>query len=167
MVLDLRVSEKGAVSFYGLNRFPFTLYREEWGAVFRASAVIHGFIFEHHSRLSCRGNCTHEQSPPAPPRADPSIVSGHGSSVWCRKSEGGAVSVCGIRRRFPITLYCHQWLRVLRARPLIEEFIRQNDAQLETKGCCVPQISSGSRPRRVPSAVGPDNIIRPLAALRR
>ena len=26
---DLRVSDKGAVSFYGLNRYPFTLYAGE------------------------------------------------------------------------------------------------------------------------------------------
>ena len=29
--LSFRVSEKGAVSVYGLGRFPVTLYKEQWG----------------------------------------------------------------------------------------------------------------------------------------
>jgi hypothetical protein len=29
-VLSFRVSEKGAVSVYGLGRFPVTLYQEQW-----------------------------------------------------------------------------------------------------------------------------------------
>lgn len=28
--LSIRVSEKGAVSVYGLGRFPVTLYKEQW-----------------------------------------------------------------------------------------------------------------------------------------
>ena len=29
-VLSLKVSEKGALSVYGMGRFPVTLYREQW-----------------------------------------------------------------------------------------------------------------------------------------
>jgi hypothetical protein len=29
--LSLKVSEKGAVSLYGIDRFPVTLYKEQWG----------------------------------------------------------------------------------------------------------------------------------------
>ena len=28
--LSLKVSEKGAVSIYGMGRFPVTLYKEQW-----------------------------------------------------------------------------------------------------------------------------------------
>ena len=44
----------------------------------------------------------------------------------------GAVSLYGMGR-FPVTLYKEQWLRVLSNAPLIEAFIRENDAKLKTK----------------------------------
>jgi len=47
-------------------------------------------------------------------------------------SEKGAVSLYGMGR-FPVTLYKEQWLRVLSNAPLIEAFIRENDAKLKTK----------------------------------
>jgi len=31
--INLKVSEKGAVSVYGLGRFPLTLYKEQWEKV--------------------------------------------------------------------------------------------------------------------------------------
>jgi hypothetical protein len=47
-------------------------------------------------------------------------------------SEKGAVSLYGMGR-FPVTLYKEQWLRILSNAPLIEAFIRENDAKLKTK----------------------------------
>jgi hypothetical protein len=35
--------------------------------------------------------------------------------------------------RFPVTLYKEQWLRILDSAPLIEAFIRENEAKLKTK----------------------------------
>lgn len=42
--LKLKVSEKGAVSVYGMGRFPVTLYAEQWHRVFIAKAQIMNFI---------------------------------------------------------------------------------------------------------------------------
>ena len=41
---SLKVSEKGAVSVYGLGRFPVTLYREQWEKLLGMSDQIREFI---------------------------------------------------------------------------------------------------------------------------
>jgi hypothetical protein len=45
--LSLRVSEKGALSVYGLGRFPVTLYREQWEKLLAMTEQIRAFIAEH------------------------------------------------------------------------------------------------------------------------
>jgi hypothetical protein len=47
----LRVSEKGAVSLYGLRRFPITFYREEWDRILDLADEIRAFIHENATRL--------------------------------------------------------------------------------------------------------------------
>ncbi len=42
--LSLRVSEKGALSVYGLGRFPVTLYREQWDKLLGMGDEIKRFI---------------------------------------------------------------------------------------------------------------------------
>ena len=42
--LSLKVSEKGAVSVYGLGRFPVTLYKEQWAKLLGMSEQIKEFI---------------------------------------------------------------------------------------------------------------------------
>lgn len=42
--ITLKVSEKGAVSVYGMGRFPVTLYAEQWGKVLDKAADIRAFI---------------------------------------------------------------------------------------------------------------------------
>jgi hypothetical protein len=42
--LSLRVSEKGALSVYGLGRFPVTLYREQWEKLLGMASEIREFI---------------------------------------------------------------------------------------------------------------------------
>ncbi len=49
--LSLKVSEKGALSVYGLGRFPVTLYREQWEKLLAATDLIRQFIDENDSRL--------------------------------------------------------------------------------------------------------------------
>src|SRR5207248_5471741 len=44
--LSLRVSEKGALSVYGMGRFPVTLYREQWEKLLGMSDEIRTFIRE-------------------------------------------------------------------------------------------------------------------------
>jgi len=49
--ITLRVSEKGAVSVYGLGRFPVTLYQEQWDKLLRHVDQIRDFIAENHEHL--------------------------------------------------------------------------------------------------------------------
>jgi hypothetical protein len=49
--MSLRVSEKGALSVYGLGRFPVTLYREQWEKLLGMSDEIRTFIQQHDSDL--------------------------------------------------------------------------------------------------------------------
>ena len=49
--MSLRVSEKGALSVYGLGRFPVTLYREQWEKLLGMSDEIRTFIQQHDSEL--------------------------------------------------------------------------------------------------------------------
>ena len=42
--LALKVSEKGALSVYGMGRFPVTLYREQWEKLLAMSDQIREFI---------------------------------------------------------------------------------------------------------------------------
>ncbi|HKE29189.1 MAG TPA: hypothetical protein VKB88_42855 [Bryobacteraceae bacterium] len=49
--LSLRVSEKGALSVYGLGRFPVTLYREQWEKLLGLADEIRRFIQDNDSQL--------------------------------------------------------------------------------------------------------------------
>jgi len=42
--ISLKVSEKGAVSVYGMGRFPVTLYKEQWEKLLATSDQIKAFI---------------------------------------------------------------------------------------------------------------------------
>ena len=42
--MSLKVSEKGALSVYGLGRFPVTLYREQWEKLLNMADEIRTFI---------------------------------------------------------------------------------------------------------------------------
>ena len=42
--VSLKVSEKGAVSVYGLGRFPVTLYKEQWAKLLAMGDQIRAFI---------------------------------------------------------------------------------------------------------------------------
>ncbi|MGE5849812.1 MAG: hypothetical protein ACM362_06785 [Candidatus Methylomirabilota bacterium] len=52
---SIRVSEKGAVSVYGLGRFPVTLYKEQWLKLLGMADDIKKFIAENSSRLRVKG----------------------------------------------------------------------------------------------------------------
>lgn len=52
--INLRVSAKGAVSVYGLQRFPVTLYAEQWQKLLEMADDIRGFIAENASKLARR-----------------------------------------------------------------------------------------------------------------
>lgn len=52
---SIKVSEKGAVSVYGLGRFPVTLYKEQWLKLLGMADDIKQFIAENNSRLRVKG----------------------------------------------------------------------------------------------------------------
>lgn len=52
--VSIKVSEKGAVSVYGLGRFPVTLYQEQWQKLLAMSDQIREFIEENRSRLKVK-----------------------------------------------------------------------------------------------------------------
>ena len=49
--VSLKVSEKGAVSVYGLGRFPVTLYQEQWLKLLDMADDIRSFIRENEGKL--------------------------------------------------------------------------------------------------------------------
>ena len=49
--LSFRVSEKGAVSVYGLGRFPVTLYQEQWEKLLAQIDDLKAFIEANRNRL--------------------------------------------------------------------------------------------------------------------
>ena len=51
---SLKVSEKGAVSVYGLGRFPVTLYKEQWARLLGMADEIRQFIKENESKLKAK-----------------------------------------------------------------------------------------------------------------
>jgi hypothetical protein len=52
--ITLKVSEKGALSLYGLGRFPVTLYKEQWRRVIGMAAEIEAYIQENDSKLKTK-----------------------------------------------------------------------------------------------------------------
>jgi hypothetical protein len=52
--LRLKVSEKGAVSVYGLGRFPVTLYKEQWIRLLDYADEIKSFLRENDKQLKAR-----------------------------------------------------------------------------------------------------------------
>lgn len=46
-----KVSEKGAVSVYGLRRFPITYYKDEWEVLFDLAPKIRAFMKQHNKEL--------------------------------------------------------------------------------------------------------------------
>ena len=49
--LSFKVSEKGAVSVYGLGRFPVTLYQEQWDKLLAAVDDLRAFIEANRANL--------------------------------------------------------------------------------------------------------------------
>jgi hypothetical protein len=52
--LEFRVSEKGAVSVYGMGRFPVTLYYEQWQRLLEAAPQLKAFLEENKSKLKLK-----------------------------------------------------------------------------------------------------------------
>lgn len=52
--LAMKVSEKGALSVYGMGRFPVTLYKEQWLKLLEMSDEIKSFIEANNDALKAK-----------------------------------------------------------------------------------------------------------------
>ena len=52
--LSLKVSQKGALSLYGLGRFPVTLYKEQWLRLLEFAEEIKAFISQNEAGLKVK-----------------------------------------------------------------------------------------------------------------
>lgn len=52
--LSLKVSAKGALSVYGMGRFPVTLYKEQWQKLLAITDQIETFIEAHDDELKAK-----------------------------------------------------------------------------------------------------------------
>ena len=58
--VSLKVSQKGAVSLYGMGRFPVTLYKEQWLKLLDMSDDVRAFVRDHDKDLKSK------DAPPKP-----------------------------------------------------------------------------------------------------
>jgi len=52
--IRMKASEKGAVSIYGMGRFPVTLYKEQWLKLLNMSDDIRAFISANEAQLKTK-----------------------------------------------------------------------------------------------------------------
>jgi hypothetical protein len=52
--ISMKVSEKGALSVYGLGRFPVTLYKEQWTKLLAAAPDIQAFLKDNDGLLKAK-----------------------------------------------------------------------------------------------------------------
>jgi hypothetical protein len=52
--IRMKVSEKGALSVYGMGRFPVTLYKEQWLKLLDMGEDIRAFIAAHTAELKAK-----------------------------------------------------------------------------------------------------------------
>ena len=52
--ITMKVSDKGALSVYGMGRFPVTLYKEQWLKLMDMSDQIRAFIAENDGKLKAK-----------------------------------------------------------------------------------------------------------------
>ena len=53
--ITMKVSEKGALSIYGMGRFPVTLYKEQWLKLLDMAESIRTFITANDAQLKTKG----------------------------------------------------------------------------------------------------------------
>jgi hypothetical protein len=52
--MSMKVSEKGALSVYGLGRFPVTLYKEQWTKLLAMADDIKAFLRDNDDKLKTK-----------------------------------------------------------------------------------------------------------------
>jgi hypothetical protein len=54
--IHFKVSTRGAVSIYGLQRFPITLYKNQWERLLKHQNELKAFIWLNEAKLSVKSN---------------------------------------------------------------------------------------------------------------
>jgi hypothetical protein len=54
----MKVSQKGALSVYGMGRFPITLYKEQWLKLLDMSDAMRAFIAANEGQLTTKNKST-------------------------------------------------------------------------------------------------------------
>lgn len=67
--INFKVSAKGAVSVYGLGRFPVTLYREQWLRLLEKTDDLRKFMDEHADDLRSKSDAQAEAAAAPEPAA--------------------------------------------------------------------------------------------------
>lgn len=49
-----KITEKGGVSFYGIGRFPVTLYKDQWIKLLANAEMVKTFLHDNESKLSVK-----------------------------------------------------------------------------------------------------------------
>ncbi len=52
--ISMKVSEKGALSIYGMGRFPVTLYKEQWAKLLDLEKEIRAFLKDNDAKLKTK-----------------------------------------------------------------------------------------------------------------
>ena len=79
--INFKVSAKGAVSVYGLGRFPVTLYREQWLRLLEKTDDLKKFMDEHADDLKSKGEAQGEETPATEPTAGPAEAADPGTAA--------------------------------------------------------------------------------------
>jgi predicted esterase len=61
----IKISPKGAVSFYGVGRWPISLYKSQWEVVFANVEALKAFITANESHLSVKADKAEATAVPA------------------------------------------------------------------------------------------------------
>lgn len=64
--VTLKISEKGALSVYGLGRFPVTLYKSQWTRLISSIPMVETFIKDHGAELKDRADESTAPTPATP-----------------------------------------------------------------------------------------------------
>ena len=73
---------------------------------------------------------------------------GQGGRLFLKVSPKGAVSLYGLNKQFPVSLYDGQWARLKEFMPTVDKFIVDNKAELER----IKNLSPAEKQARVDAA---------------
>ena len=91
--MRLKVSEKGALSVYGLGRFPVTLYKEQWKRLLGMSDEIKAFIAQNDAQLKTKGADASARAAATPAKPPPMTTTRGRSGAVVLLAMGAGMSV--------------------------------------------------------------------------